>query len=215
LVSNYVNLVLDRDVAELSRIRQRDMLPRLLRQLAAQSGQVLNIAAAGQAIGLEKSTAENYVKLLDAVFLIHRFSRIARQPKVYLVDSGVASWLLNRTPAKIARAGPACLTEYGHLLETFAVGEILKQVSWWDAPVTVGHFRTGAGHEVDLILEREDGQVIAIEVKAGSRVHGEDLRGIQALMGKLGQWLAAAIIRYTGAHSYSHEGITVLPLDRL
>jgi hypothetical protein len=30
-------------------------------------------------------------------------SRIARQPKVHLVDSGVASWLLDVTPAKIAR----------------------------------------------------------------------------------------------------------------
>jgi uncharacterized protein len=61
------------------------------------------------------------------------------------------------------------LTEYGHLLETFAVGKVLKQASWSDAPVTAGHFRTEAGDEVDLVLERDDGQVIAIEVKAGSR----------------------------------------------
>jgi len=221
--SNYVNLVLERDVLELSRIRQRDMLPRLLRQLAAQSGQVLNVAAAGQAIGLEKSTAENYVKLLEAVFLIHRLpawgttlgSRIARQPKVHLADSGVASWLLNLTPAKIAQGDPAALTEYGHLLESFAVGEILKQVSWWDAPVVAGHFRTSAGHEVDLVLERDDGKVLAFEVKAGSRIHPEDLRGIQTLRSKLGQRLAAAIILYTGAHPYTHDGITALPLDRL
>lgn len=83
-------------------------------------------------------------------------SRITRQPKVHLVDSGVAAWLLNLTPAKIAQGDPAVLTEYGHLLETFAVGEILKQVSWWEAPVISGHFRTGAGHEVDLVLERDD-----------------------------------------------------------
>lgn len=221
--SNYVNLVLERDVAELSRIRQRDMLPRLLRQLAAQSGQMLNVAAAGQAIGLEKSTAENYVKLLEAVFLIHRLpawgttlgSRIARQPKIHLADSGVASWLLNLTPTKIAQGDPAALTEYGHLLESFAVGEILKQVSWWDSPVVAGHFRTSAGHEVDLVLERDDGQVLAFEIKAGSRIHSEDVRGIQALRSKLGRRLAAAIILYTGAQSYAHDGITVQPLDRL
>jgi uncharacterized protein len=56
---------------------------------------------------------------------------------------------------------PSTLTEYGHLLETFAVGEILKQFSWSDAPVTVGYFRTERGDEVDLVLERDDGQVIA------------------------------------------------------
>ena len=74
-------------------------------------------------------------------------SRIARQAKVHLVDSGVASWLLNVTPAKIAQGDPVALTEYGHLLETFAVGEILKQVSWWDAPVAVGHFRTAVADD--------------------------------------------------------------------
>ena len=89
------------------------------------------------------------------------------------------AWLLNLTPQKIAQAAPVTLTEYGHLLETFAVGEVLKQVSWSDAPVA-GYFRTEAGDEVDLV-ERDDGQVIAFEIKAGTRVGGEDLRGIRLL----------------------------------
>jgi hypothetical protein len=222
--SNYVNLVLDRDVIELSRVRQREMLPRLLRQLAAQSSQVLNVAAAGEAIGMEKSSAENYVRLLEAVFLVQRLpawgttlgSRTARYPKVHVVDSGIMAWLLTITPEKIAQGDPAVLTEYGHLVETFAVGEILKQVSWWDGPVSVGHFRTGAGDEVDLVLERDDGNVIAFEIKAGSRVHREDLRGLQSLKNRLGSRLESSIILYTGTHAYVHEGdVAVLPLDRL
>ena len=44
------------------RVRQREMLPRLLGQLAARSGQVLNMAAISGTIGLEKSTTENYTK---------------------------------------------------------------------------------------------------------------------------------------------------------
>ncbi|HWE91178.1 MAG TPA: ATP-binding protein [Pseudonocardiaceae bacterium] len=222
--ANYVNLVIDRDVIEISHVRQREMLPLLLNQLAARSGQVLNIAAAAQVIGLEKSTAENYLRLLEAVFLIDRLpawgttlgSRITRQPKVHLVDSGVMAWLLNLTPSKIEQGDPATLTEYGHLIETFAVGEIMKQVDWWDAPVSVGHFRTGDGDEVDLVLERDDGQVIAFEIKAGSRVHREDMRGLRALRRRLGSRLHAAIVLYTGAYSFVHDGdISVLPLDWL
>jgi len=222
--SNYVNLIIERDVLELSRVRQREMLPRLLHQLAARSGQVLNIAGAAQAVGMEKSSAENYLKLLEAVFLVQRLpawgttlgSRVARQPKIHLVDSGVMASLLNLTPAKVNKGNPATLTEYGHLLETFAVGEILKQVSWWDGPVATGHFRTGAGDEVDLVLERDDGRVIAFEIKAGSRIHGEDLRGLRALRNKLGDRLASAIILYTGAQTYLHEeGVLALPLDTL
>jgi predicted AAA+ superfamily ATPase len=222
--SNYVNLVIDKDVLDISRVRQREMLPRLLSQLAARSGQVLNMAAISGTIGLEKSTTENYVKLLESVFLVYRLpawgttlgSRITRHPKVHLVDSGVMAWLLSLTPQKITQATPAALTEYGHLLETFAVGEILKQASWFDAPVTAGHFRTEAGDEVDLVLERDDGQVIAIEVKAGSRISGEDFRGLRQLKERLGPRLEEAIILYTGEHAYTHDSwITILPLDRL
>jgi predicted AAA+ superfamily ATPase len=221
---NYVNLVIDKDVLDISRVRQREMLPRLLGQLAARSGQVLNMAAISGTIGLEKSTTENYIKLLEAVFLIYRLpawgttlgSRITKHPKVHLVDSGVMGWLLNVTPQKIAQAAPAVLTEYGHLLETFAVGEILKQASWSDAPVASGHFRTEAGDEVDLVLERDDGQVVAFEIKAGSRISGDDLRGLRQLKDRLGPRLSEAIILHTGVHAYTHDDwITVLPLDRL
>lgn len=96
------------------------------------------------------------------------------------------------------------------------MGEILKQVSWWDAPVSAGHFRTAAGDEVDLVLERDDGQVIAFEFKAGSRVHGEDLRGLRTLRERLGDRLEAAIVFCTGPYGYLHDDFaTVLPLDTL
>jgi hypothetical protein len=222
--SNYVNLVIDKDVLDISQVRQRETLPRLLGQLAARSGQVLNMAAISGTIGLEKSTTENYIKLLEAVFLVYRLpawgttlgSRVTKHPKVHLVDSGVMAWLLSLTPQKIAQAAPTTLTEYGHLLETFAVGEILKQVSWSDAPVTAGHFRTEAGEEVDLVLERDDGQVIAVEIKAGSRISSEDFRGLRQLKERLGPRLEEALVLHTGEHAYKHDDwITVLPLDRL
>jgi predicted AAA+ superfamily ATPase len=222
--SNYLELVVERDVLDLSRVRQREMLPRLLNQLAARSGQVLNIAATAEAIGMDRSSAENYVRLLEAVFLVQRLpawgttmgSRVARQPKVHLVDAGVMAWLLGLTPEKISKSDPAVLTEYGHLIETFAVGEILKQVSWWDGPIAAGHFRTATADEVDLVLERDDGDVVAFEIKAGSRIHGEDLRGIRALRSRLGSRLLAAVVLYTGAFSYTHDdGTIVAPLDIL
>lgn len=222
--ANYIDLVVDKDVMDISRVRQREMLPRLLGQLAARSGQVLNIAPVGGAIGLERTTAENYLKLLEAVFLVYRLpswgttlgSRVTKHPKVHMVDSGVMAWLLNLTPQKIAQAAPSTLTEYGHLLETFAVGEILKQVSWSDAPVAAGYFRTDSGEEVDLVLERDDGQVIAFEIKAGTRVGGEDLRGLRLLKDRLGPRLQEAIILYTGEYVYRHNDWTwVLPLSQL
>lgn len=40
------------------------------------------------------------------------------------------------------------LAEFGHLLETFVIGEVRKQASWLDEPVTLGQWRTSDGAEV-------------------------------------------------------------------
>ena len=176
--ADYVDLVVMRDVLDIARIRQREALPRLLRQFAAQTGQLLNITKAGQAVGLESSTANRYATLLEAAFMIQRLpawgetlgKRPSAHPKVHVIDSGLAGWLLGLSAAKINSRNPAALTEFGHLVETFAVGEILKQVSWADEVITASHFRTEAGDEVDLVLETWDGRVAGFEIKAGTRI---------------------------------------------
>jgi predicted AAA+ superfamily ATPase len=221
---DYVNLVIERDVMELTRVRQRRQLPLLLRQLASQTAQVLNIAKAAARIGMEKSTAENYTKLLESVFLVHQLpawgttlgSRIGAAPKIHVVDSGLAARLLRLTERKLGTASAAALTEFGHLLETFVVGEVCKQLDWLDAPVQRGHWRTHDGEEVDLILEREDGKVAAVEVKAASRAPASELRGLLKLRRKLGSQFLGGIVLYTGARAYTHDrNLHVVPITRL
>ena len=79
---------------------------------------------------------------------------------------GWAAWLLGLGAAKISSRDPAVLTGFGHLVETFAAGEILKQVSWSEEAVTAACFRTQDRDEVDLVLETSDGGVAGFEVKA-------------------------------------------------
>ncbi len=50
-------------------------------------------------------------------------------PKIHMVDTGVGSWLLDVTMDSVQRCLPSTLTELGHRVETFAVNELLKQVS--------------------------------------------------------------------------------------
>lgn len=54
------------------------------------------------------------------------------RPKVHVVDSGLAARLLRITEDRLAALDPSTLTDFGHLLETFVVGEIRKQTSWVD-----------------------------------------------------------------------------------
>lgn len=221
---DYVELVLERDVLEISRVRQRVQLPRLLRQLASQTGQILNIAKAAAAIGMDKSTAENYTKLLEAVFLLQQLpawgttlgSRVGAAPKIHVVDSGLAARLLRLTESKLAAASAPALTEFGHLLETFVVGEVSKQLDWLEEPVIRGHWRTHDGDEVDLVVERGDGKVAAVEVTAASRVSGDALKAMLGLRRKLGAQFLGGTILYTGTRSYTYEErVHVVPVDRL
>lgn len=221
---DYVELVIERDVLELTRVRQRRQLPRLLRQLASQTGQILNIATAAATIGMDKSTAENYTKLLEAVFLVHQLpawgttlgSRVGAAPKIHVVDSGLAARLLRLTSGKLSAASAPALTEFGHLLETFVVGEACKQLDWLEEPTSRGHWRTHDGDEVDLVVERDDGKVSAVEVKAGSRVRSGDIDGLMKLRRRLGSQFLGGVVLYTGARSYTFEhDIHVVPVERL
>lgn len=221
---DYLDLVIERDVIALSMIQQRAELPRLLAKLASQGAQPLNITKAAEAIGLGKDTAERYTNLLESVFLIHRLpawgttlrSRVGSIAKVHLRDTGLAAQLLGLDSAKLKRLDPASMTEFGHLFETFCVNEILKQASWQDQKLLTGHWRTHDGDEVDLVIERRDGAVVAVKVKAGTRVQGKDLAGMERLRALVGDSFVAGIVLHTGQRSYTaSDRIHVLPAEAL
>jgi predicted AAA+ superfamily ATPase len=108
------------------------------------------------------------------------------------------------------------MTEFGHLLETFAVGEVLKQASWLDDVAGAGHWRTHDGDEVDLVVERYDGRVIAFEVKAAGRAGAEHLRSLRKLRDAVGDRFAAGALLYLGERGYTADDrLHVLPLDAL
>ncbi|MGL5860769.1 MAG: ATP-binding protein [Phycicoccus sp.] len=221
---DFVRQSVERDALELSRVRQRQSLADLLTRLASQTGQLLNTAKAAEVIGVDRRTAETHLRLLEDLFLAVRLpgwgktlrSRVSVRPKVHLVDSGLAARLLRITPAKLATAEPAALSEFGNLLETFVVGELRKQVSWLDEHVTLGHWRTSDGTEVDIVAEFDDGHVIAFEVKANQRATGADTTGLRQLRDALGPRFRAGVVLTTGQRTYTHDDrIHVMPIDRL
>jgi predicted AAA+ superfamily ATPase len=221
---DYVQLVLDRDVRELASLRRREQLPLLLTRLAAQTARVLNLTSLAADAGLDRATATDYVKLLEAVFLIMRLpawgrtlrKRTASAPKVHVVDSGLAARLLRLSPEKLVRRDPSSLSQFGHLLETFVVGELIRQASWLDQVSICGHWRTYEGEEVDLVVEREDGRLLAFEVKAASSVDGASMRHLAKLRDELGERFLAGVTLYTGSRSYRFdERLLVAPIDRL
>jgi predicted AAA+ superfamily ATPase len=82
------------------------------------------------------------------------------------------------------------------------------------AESTVGHLRTRNGdHEVDLVVVRADGRVVAVEAKLASTVSDRDARHLRWFADQLGPRLLDAIIINTGPTAYRRpDGIGVVPL---
>jgi len=85
------------------------------------------------------------------------------------------------------------------------------------ARARVGHLRTKNGdHEVDLIVERRDGRVVAIEVKLAAVPDDRDVRHLLWLSEQIGTDLVDSIVVTAGQYAYRRpDGIGVVPLAML
>ncbi len=219
-----VELVLARDATEIRALREPELLERVLRLAAARTASVLNVADLAKDAKLHPDTTGDLLRLLETTYLVLRLpawsenlnARVAHRPKLHLADPGLAAHLMRLTPASLSRPSGAALTRLGQLLETFAVTEMLRQASWHDPAPSLYHFRTKDGIEVDLIVEFDDGSVAAIEVKAASRIHSADLRGLRFVRDRLGDRFRAGIVLCTADHPVALEDrIAALPFETI
>ena len=203
--ASYVSTILQRDVRDLARVEALHAMPDLLKLLAARTSGLLNLAEVGRAAGLPHTTLTRYLALLEALFLVHRLhawssnlgKRLVKAPKLHLLDSGLACHLVGADARRLGDDRPLM----GRLLETFVAAELRKQVSWTDPGVTLHHLRIATGSEVDLVLERRDGSLAAIEVKASATAATSDFAALQALRDKLGKRFLAGAVLYLGEHT--------------
>ena len=199
---SYVSTILLRDIRDLARVDGLVALPNLLRLVAARTSGLLNLADLARDAGMPHATATRYLALLEAVFLVHRVPawspnlgrRLVKSPKLHLVDSGLACHLVGADAGRFAADRPL----FGRMLETFVIGELVKQLSWTDPRAALCHFRAAAGTEVDAVVERPDGTVAAIEVKSSATAGPDDFTGLRGLRDTLGKRFLAGVVLYAG-----------------
>lgn len=202
--ASYISTILLRDVRDLARVDGLHALPNLLKLLAARTSGLLNLADVSRDAGLPHTTLTRYLALLETVFLVHRLpawspnlgKRLVKAAKLHLVDTGLACHLIG-TDARRIKDDRSLL---GRMLESFVVGELRKQLSWSDPRTTIYHFRTAAGAEVDVVLEKADGAVAGVEIKASATVGPSDFEALKALRDRLGKKYIGGIVLYTGEH---------------
>lgn len=198
----YVTAILQRDVRDLAHIEGLTDMPRLLALLASRTACLLNVAELSRSIAIPHNTLKRYLTLLQTTFLIaptpawskHLGKRLVKAPRLHMADTGLAAHLVGMDATRAAREA----TAWGRLFESFVVGELRKQASWSKTAVTLSHFRTSAGREVDVVLEDRRRRVVGVEIKASSTLRAEDFAGLKELAACAGSDWIRGVVFYTG-----------------
>jgi predicted AAA+ superfamily ATPase len=96
---------------------------------------------------------------------------------------------------RITRPSARSRWKFGALLESFVFSEVLRLMTASDLRLTPHHFRDRDMREVDIVLERDDGTIAGIEVKA-SAVKAGDFGGLRALAEACGDRFAFGVVLY-------------------
>ena len=233
-LDGYLLRVVDRDFEELGHnVRDPAALRRWLAAYAAASStstsfeKIRDAATAGHGDKPAKTTTLPYRNVLERLWILdpveawlptrNRISRLSSPPKHQLADPALAARLLGVDSSALLEGrdvGPSVPrdgTLLGALFESLVTLSVRTYAQ--AAEATVKHLRTAGGrHEIDLIVERADGRIVAVEVKLSRDVDDRDTHHLRWLGERLGDDLLDALIVTTGTEAYRRsDGIAVVP----
>lgn len=233
-LDGYISRIVERDFADLGQqVRNPAALRRWLTAYAAATATtatyetIRDAATGGEGDKPAKTTVLPYRDTLERLWILdpvrawqpvrNPITRLAGAPKHHLADPALAARLLGADVDALLEArtlGPPMPRRgalIGHLFESLVAQGV--RVFAQAAEATVGHLRTrGDLHEVDLIIERQDHRVLAVEVKCASRIGDDDVRHLRWLSSVIGDDLVDAMVVTTGTTAYRRaDGIAVVP----
>ena len=213
-LAGYVDDYLKEEVFDEGLTRNVAAFARFFDALAFCHGELLNYSNVARDCGVDSKTVRAYFQILVDTLLgvfVESFARrrsravIARAPKFYLFDVGVAGHLAGR---RIERtAGP----EFGRALEHLVLMELLAYRSYRERDFPVRFWRTRTGLECDFVLGREGD--VAIEVKGGAAMRPDALKGLRAYIDEH-RPRRAVVVCNEEAPRRTSDGIRILPWRR-
>ncbi|HET8990421.1 MAG TPA: DUF4143 domain-containing protein [Acidimicrobiales bacterium] len=234
-LSGYIDRVIDHDFTDITgrRLRNPVALRRWMSAYAAATATVASyetIRDAATGSHTEKpnrTTTGPYRDAMEALFILdpvpawsptnNNISELASTPKHHLVDPALAVTLLGLEPAALLAGDEGGIeiirdgTLLGNLFESLVTLDV--RVFAQALGARIGHLRVHRGeHEIDLIVERRDRKVVALEVKLSGEVSTKDVRHLHWLKEKLGDNVLDVAVITTGPNAYRRsDGIAVIP----
>ncbi len=216
---SYAESLTTRDIADLHNVLKRNELSKLVRLSAAAAGNLVNLSRLSAPLGISANTVNQWLVLLEQMFLFRRVQawhhndhkRLVRSPKLHFLDSGLLAALRNIDTEGLRHHR----SQFGILLECFVFSELAKIASVPRNRIQISHYRDKDKVEVDFVLEHK-GQVVGIEVKASASVKSDDFTGLKRLKQTAGDAFMCGIILHDGERiQRAGERLFAMPVGTL
>jgi len=179
-LSEIYNSYLKKDVFDYFKIERPEAFNNLVKVLASQVGNILNVSELCSLLSCNRETIERYLDILKdtfVIFLVNAFtsnkrSEVKYANKVFFTDVGLRNLTLKNFSPTPTR------TDVGSMSENMVFSEMQKNVGLLDE---IYYWRTKSKAEVDFIYSREN-RIIPIEVKTGSATIGTLTRSFHSFI---------------------------------
>ncbi|MFM8455004.1 MAG: ATP-binding protein [Gammaproteobacteria bacterium] len=215
--ADYVKTYIERDVRRVINVNDLGLFQRFIKLCAGRTGNILNKASLAADCGISEATCARWISLLEQsgiIMLLKPYhqnfnKRQTKSPKLLFLDSGLCCHLLSIRKPEHLSLHP----NMGAILETYVITEIYKYYLNNGLSQEFYYWRDQHGHEMDLILELPNGQILPIEIKAGQT-------GSNAMCAGTRKWMELAgveqgVVLYGGEQWQEREGVQIVPINAI
>lgn len=211
---NYVRTYLERDVRQLIKVQDLGTFQRFLKLCAGRTGQLLNLSSLANDGGITHNTAKAWISVLEASYIVHLLpphhqnfnKRLVKTPKLYFLDTGLATWLLGIQNSDQLTTH----AQRGALFETWVISELLKACYNAGETSNLYFWRDRSGHEVDLLIDHGN-SLSPMEIKSGQTINKDYFKGLEFWKNLAGDNAGKAWLVYGGDSRQMRSDVTVLP----
>lgn len=169
--SRYIKEFIQRNVMDLTTISSDVKLYRFMCAVAAGVGSLVNYASLGKAAGISTPTAKQWLLFLQGAGIVYLLqpiehtglNRVAKAPKAYFTDTGLAAYLLRIGSKEELSLSPF----FGGLLENYVVCKIRNRYLSNGIEPRLSFFRDSNAKEISLLLEA-DGVLYPMDISKES-----------------------------------------------
>jgi predicted AAA+ superfamily ATPase len=181
---SYVNTFLMRDVAELGSVTDTPRFGKFLAACAALVGAQVNYATLAEIAEISQPTAKEWLGLLEGLSVVYllppyannALKRLAKTPKLYFCDSGLAAYLSMWLTRETLMNGAAS----GHFFENYVVTELLKSYSYSPLKWRMTYYRDSNQKEIDVFIE-ENNYIHPLEIKKSANPDRREVKKFSML----------------------------------